>query len=59
MMGLPFYINKMKSSFERTIEDRKVLMSIHYLNEEDKIVERFNRVMKTSRDLSSIFKKYS
>jgi hypothetical protein len=59
MMGLPFYINKMKSSFERTIEDRKVLMSVHYLNDEDKIIERFNRVMKTSRDLSDIFKKYS
>ena len=49
----------MKSSFTRTIEDRKVGMSVHYLNDEQKIIDRYETVLKKSSDLSNVFEKYS
>lgn len=58
-LGLPFYINKMKSSFERTIEDRKIKLSIHYLNNESDIQSVYNNKLKSIGDLSHIFKEYN
>lgn len=58
LMCLPFYINKMKRNFSRTIDDRKLNMSVHYKDKEEDIIAQYTKRTVRMEDMSSIFARY-
>jgi len=57
-LSLAFFRTKMLKNFYRTVEDRAIGSSIHYYNEELKIVNKYNSLLRFAFNLDHIFKRY-
>lgn len=58
LMCLPYYRNKMKKNFERTIEDRKIKLSVHYKKDDTDIDMQYTERTQNARSLLDLFEKY-
>ena len=50
-MGLPFLLHKMKLRYERSALNRARGWSIHYINDEKKVTEKYNKLLSDSLSL--------
>ena len=50
-LGLPYYIDKMVSRYERSVEMQKVGLSIHYTNNIEIITDKYNKLLEKSKIL--------